>query len=236
MPEVATLPVRCAIYTRKSVEDRLERDFNSLESQREVCTAYITSQRHKGWITADKIYADAGQSGGTIDRPALQDLVRDIESGLITVIVIYKIDRLTRSLADFVRLMDLFERYQVSFVSVTQSFDTSDSMGRLVLNILLTFAQFEREIIADRIRDKMSAMRRRGKWTGGPPPYGYDVIDGRLMINRIEAVKVRSIFAASSNSVPTRRSARNSKRRECAPRSGPIGRAKGSVATWSATA
>ena len=194
MPELATLPVRCAIYTRKSVEVRLDRDFNSLESQREVCSAYITSQRHKGWVTVDKVYADAGQSGGNIDRPALQDLVRDIESGLITVIVIYKIDRLTRSLADFVRLMDLFERYQVSFVSVTQSFDTSDSMGRLVLNILLTFAQFEREIIADRIRDKMSAMRRRGKWTGGPPPYGYDVIERRLVINHEEATKVRSIF------------------------------------------
>lgn len=142
---------RCAIYTRKSTAHHLEREYNSLDSQREVCSAYITSQRHKSWMELPKTYEDAAQSGGNIERPAMQELMRDIESGQVNVIVIYKIDRLTRSLADFVRLMDLFERYGVSFVSVTQSFDTSDSMGRLILNVLLTFAQFEREMIADRI-------------------------------------------------------------------------------------
>lgn len=186
---------RCAIYTRKSTDARLEHDFNTLESQREVCSAYITSQRHKGWLELIKHYDDAAQSGGSIDRPALQDLMRDIEHNRIDVIVIYKIDRLTRSLADFVRLMDLFERYDISFVSVTQAFDTSDSMGRLVLNILLTFAQFEREMIADRIRDKYAAMRKRGKYVGGVPPYGYDVVERKLVPNPIEAAKVRSIFA-----------------------------------------
>lgn len=185
---------RCAIYTRKSTDERLDRDFNSLDSQREVCSAYITSQRHKAWSELATRYDDAAQSGGTIDRPALQQLMRDIESNRIDVIVIYKIDRLTRSLADFVRLMDVFDRHEVSFVSVTQSFDTSDSMGRLVLNILLTFAQFEREMIADRIRDKAGAMRRKGKHIGGAPPFGYDVVDRRLVVNPPEADKVRSIY------------------------------------------
>jgi site-specific DNA recombinase len=185
---------RCAIYTRKSTDERLDRDFNSLDSQREVCSAYVTSQRHKAWSELATRYDDAAQSGGTIDRPALQQLMRDIESNRIDVVVIYKIDRLTRSLADFVRLIDVFDRHQVSFVSVTQSFDTSDSMGRLVLNILLTFAQFEREMIADRIRDKAGAMRRKGKHTGGTPPYGYDVVDRRLVVNPVEADKVRSIY------------------------------------------
>ena len=185
---------RCAIYTRKSTDDRLDRDFNSLDSQRQVCSAYITSQQHKKWSELLTPYDDAAQSGSTIDRPALQQLMRDIENNRIDVIVIYKIDRLTRSLADFVRLMDLFDRYEVSFVSVTQSFDTSDSMGRLILNILLTFAQFEREMIADRIRDKAAAMRKMGKHTGGSPPYGYDVIDRRLVVNHTEAKKVRCIY------------------------------------------
>ena len=185
---------RCAIYTRTSTDDRLEHDFNSLDSQREVCSAYITSQRHKGWVELPTQYEDAAQSGGTIDRPAFQQLMRDIEANRVDVIVIYKIDRLTRSLADFVRMIDVFERFDVAFVAVTQAFDTSDSMGRLVLNILLTFAQFEREMIADRIRDKAAAMRRKGKHIGGPPPYGYDVIDRKLVINPKEAAKVRSIF------------------------------------------
>lgn len=184
----------CAIYTRKSTDLGLERPFNSLESQREVCSAYIASQQHKGWLETPTRYDDAAQSGGTIDRPALQQLLRDVERGLIKVIVIYKIDRLSRSLADFARLIELFDRYDVSFVSVTQSFDTSESMGRLVLNILLTFAQFEREMLADRVRDKLGAMRRRGKYVGGRPPYGYDVVDGRLVINPVEAAKVRAIF------------------------------------------
>ena len=185
---------RCAVYTRKSTIDRFERDFNSLKSQREVCSAYIKSQGYKGWVELPKRYDDAAQSGATLDRSALQELIADIESGLVDVVVIYKIDRLTRSLGDFLRLMEVFERSSASFVSVTQSFDTSDSMGRLVLNILLTFAQFEREMIADRIRDKLEAMKRRGMWTGGVPPYGYDVIDRRLVINKAEAAQVDWLF------------------------------------------
>jgi DNA invertase Pin-like site-specific DNA recombinase len=185
---------RCAIYTRKSTDDRLERDYNSLASQRDICSAYIQSQRHKGWIEVPERYDDPAQSGGTLERPGLEQLMDAVERGTIHVIVIYKIDRLTRSLGDFVRLMDLFEKFDVSFVSVTQNFDTSDSMGRLVLNILLTFAQFEREMVADRVRDKILAMKQRGRWTGGPPPYGYDVVDGRLIVNPIEADQVRHIF------------------------------------------
>ena len=185
---------RCAIYTRKSTEHNLERDFNSLASQKEICSAYITSQRHKGWIELPQVYEDAAQSGGNMDRPAMQDMMRDIEAGRIDVIVIYKIDRLTRSLADFVRLMDLLDRYSVSFASVTQAFDTSDSMGRMILNVLLTFAQFEREMIADRIRDKIGAMRKRGKWTGGTHPLGYDVVDRKLIVNEAEAEQVRRVF------------------------------------------
>lgn len=187
-------PKRCAIYTRKSTEDRLERDYNSLESQREVCQAYIRSQRHKGWVEWPDVFEDAAQSGGTLIRPALQRLMDAIERGHVDVIVIYKIDRLTRSLRDFVRLVDLFDRYGVAFVSITQSFDTSDSMGRLVQNVLLTFAQFEREMIADRIRDKVAGMKKRGKWTGGAPPFGYDVVDAKLVVNEAEAEMVRSVF------------------------------------------
>lgn len=186
--------LRCAIYARKSTDDRFQTDFNSVESQREICSAYISSQRHKAWVELQTSYDDLGQSGATLDRPALQRLMGDVESGAIDVIVIYKIDRLTRSLLDFVRLVDLLDRHGVAFVSITQSFDTSDSMGRLVLNILLTFAQFEREMIADRIRDKVAAMKRRGRWTGGPPPLGYDVIDGRLVVNPTEAERVRYVF------------------------------------------
>lgn len=187
-------PMRCAIYARKSTDDRFQSDFNSIESQREICSAYIRSQRHKAWVELEPSYDDLGQSGATLDRPALQRLMGDVERSAVDVIVIYKIDRLTRSLLDFVRLIDLLDRHGVAFVSITQSFDTSDSMGRLVLNILLTFAQFEREMIADRIRDKVAAMKRRGKWTGGPPPLGYDVIDGRLVVNEPEAARVRHVF------------------------------------------
>lgn len=185
---------RCAIYTRKSTDDRLDRDFNSIESQRDMCSAYITCQKHKDWAAVAQPYDDRGQSGASLDRPELQRLLHDIENGEIDIVVIYKIDRLTRSLADFIRLIEVFDRYQVSFVSVTQSFDTSDSMGRLVLNILLTFAQFERELIADRIRDKVAAMKRRGKYAGGTPPFGYDVVDRRLIVNPAEAAKVRSMY------------------------------------------
>lgn len=187
-------PVRCAIYTRKSTEHRLNIDFNTLENQREVCSAYVTSQRHKGWIELPQHYDDGGQSGASLERPAMQQLMDDIEAGEINVVVIYKIDRLTRSLIDFIRLLELFERRSVMFVSVTQAFDTSDSMGRLILNILLTFAQFEREMMADRVRDKIRGMKRRGKYTGGAPPYGYDLMDRKLVVNEAEATEVRRIF------------------------------------------
>lgn len=186
---------RCAIYTRKSVRDGLDRDYNTLESQRDVCSAYIRTRRHQGWMEIAERYDDGGFSGSNLVRPALQRLIADVERGVIDVVVIYKLDRLTRSLADFIRLIDLLERYEVTFVSVTQSFDTQDSMGLLVLNILLTFAQFEREMLIDRIRDKIAAMKRAGRWTGGPPPLGYDVIDGKLVVNDAEAIIVRDIFA-----------------------------------------
>ena len=186
--------LNCAIYTRKSVAAGLERDFNTLESQREMCANYIRSNRENGWVELPSNYDDGGQSGGTLARPALQRLIADVEQGLVDVVVIYKIDRLTRSLADFVRLIELFDRYQVTFVSVTQAFDTADSMGRLILNILLTFAQFEREMHGDRVRDKIAAMKSRGRWTGGPPPFGYDVVDGKLLVNVVEAPVVVAIF------------------------------------------
>lgn len=186
---------RCAIYTRKSVTEGLERDYNTLESQRDVCSAYVRTRRHQGWTEIAERYDDGGFSGSNLVRPALQRLIADVERGVVDVVVIYKLDRLTRSLADFIRLIDLLERYDVTFVSVTQSFDTQDSMGRLILNILLTFAQFEREMLIDRIRDKIAAMKRAGRWTGGPPPLGYDVIDGKLVVNDTEAMIVRDIFA-----------------------------------------
>ena len=191
---LARLTCRCAIYTRKSTEAGLDREANSLQTQREVCSAYIRSQSHKGWIELNQAYDDGGQSGGTLQRPALQRLLADVELGRVDVVVIYKIDRLTRSLTDFVRLIDVFERYQVAFVSITQSFDTSDSMGRLVLNVLLTFAQFEREMLGDRLRDKFAAMRRRGKFTGGNTPFGYDKVDGRLVVNERDAAIIRDIY------------------------------------------
>lgn len=190
-----TRGVRCAVYTRKSVSDQFEQEYNALEAQRDICAAYVRSQRHRKWVLLDDPYCDDGFSGGTLVRPALQRLLADIERGFVDVVVIYKIDRLTRSLSDFVRLIDQFEQYGVTFVSVTQAFDTQDSMGRLVLNILLTFAQFEREMLADRIRDKLGAMKRAGRWTGGPPPLGYDIVDGRLVVNEVEADIVRDIFS-----------------------------------------
>lgn len=185
---------RCAIYTRKSVQQGLEREFNSLEAQRAICSAYIASQRPKGWSELPKHYDDAAQSGRNLLRPALQNLFSDIESGVVDVVVIYKIDRLTRTLLDFVRLIDLFEQYRVRFVSVTQNFDTSDSTGRLILNVLLTFAQFEREIASDRLRDKFGAMRERGMFVGGHPPFGYDLVDKKLLVNPVEAKIVELIF------------------------------------------
>jgi DNA invertase Pin-like site-specific DNA recombinase len=186
--------LRCAIYTRKSSEEGLDMEFNSLDAQREACEAYIASQRSEGWAAIREPYDDGGVSGGTLERPALQRLLADVEAGLIDVIVVYKIDRLSRSLMDFAKLVDIFDRNQVTFVSVTQSFNTTTSMGRLTLNILLSFAQFEREVIGERIRDKFAASRKRGMWMGGYVPLGYDVRDRKLIINEAEAATVQMIF------------------------------------------
>jgi len=189
--------VRCAIYTRKSTEEGLEQEFNSLDAQRESAEAYIKSQAHEGWTPLDERYDDGGYTGGNMDRPALARLLADIASGKIDCVVVYKVDRLSRSLLDFARMMETFDKRQVSFVSVTQQFNTASSMGRLVLNVLLSFAQFEREIISERTRDKIAAARRKGKWSGGRPIMGYDV-DPRttkLVVNDPEAARVREIFA-----------------------------------------
>ena len=186
--------LRCAIYTRKSSEEGLDMEFNSLDAQREACEAYVASQRAEGWAAIREPYDDGGVSGGTLDRPALKRLLADVEAGLIDVIVVYKIDRLSRSLMDFARLVEIFERNQVTFVSVTQSFNTTTSMGRLTLNILLSFAQFERKVIGERIRDKVAASRKRGMWMGGYVPLGYDVRDRKLVVNENEAATVRMIF------------------------------------------
>ena len=185
---------RCAIYTRKSTEHALGQEFTSLQAQHGVCKAYIQSQQHRGWVEAYRSYEDAAQSGATLERPAMQDLLADVERGLVDVIVVYKLDRLSRSLLDFVRLLDLFERYGVTFVCITQNFDTADSLGRLVMNVLLTFAQFEREMTGDRIRDKRRAMCARGLWSGGRAPFGYDLVDHKLQINAKEAAIVGRIF------------------------------------------
>lgn len=185
---------RCAIYTRKSSEEGLDMEFNSLDAQREACEAYVASQRSEGWAAIRERYDDGGFSGGTLERPALKQLLTDIEAGLIDVIVVYKIDRLSRSLMDFAKLVEVFDRNNVTFVSVTQSFNTTTSMGRLTLNILLSFAQFEREVIGERIRDKFAASRKRGMWMGGFVPMGYDVKDRKLVVNEGEAATVRMIF------------------------------------------
>ena len=186
--------LRCAVYTRKSSEEGLEQEFNSLDAQREAGLAYIQSQRSEGWIALPDHYDDGGISGGTLDRPALQRLLRDIEAGMIDVVVVYKIDRLSRSLTDFAKLVEVFERHNVTFVSVTQQFNTTTSMGRLTLNILLSFAQFEREVIGERIRDKFAASRAKGMWMGGWPPLGYEVQDRKLVVVEREAAIVRRIF------------------------------------------
>jgi DNA invertase Pin-like site-specific DNA recombinase len=187
----------CAIYTRKSTEEGLNQPFNTLEAQRESAEAYILSHRHLGWSVVADHYDDGGYTGGNLERPALQKLLTDLKAGKIDCVVIYKVDRLSRSLLDFARLMEIFERHGVSLVSVTQPLNTTSSLGRLTLNILLSFAQFEREIIADRTRDKMSAARRKGKWVGGIPVLGYDVAagGGKLVVNHEEARHVRAIFA-----------------------------------------
>jgi site-specific DNA recombinase len=191
-------PVRCAIYTRKSSEEGLEQEFNSLDAQREAGEAYIASQKNEGWVCLPNRYDDGGFSGGSMERPSLERLLKDIEAGTIDCVVVYKVDRLSRSLMDFARIMEAFDRKGVSFVSVTQQFNTTSSMRRLTLNILLSFAQFEREIIGERIRDKIAAQKRRGKWAGGVPVLGYDVDRSggspRLVVNPREAARVREIF------------------------------------------
>jgi len=186
--------LRCAIYTRKSSEEGLDMEFNSLDAQREACEAYITSQKAEGWVPVRERYDDGGFSGGNLERPGLKKLLADIEDGLVDVIVVYKIDRLSRSLMDFSRLVEVFDKHGVTFISITQSFNTTTSMGRLTLNILLSFAQFEREVTGERIRDKIAASRAKGIWMGGFVPMGYDVIARKLIINDAEARAIRGMF------------------------------------------
>src|SRR5512147_1746531 len=181
--KAAVRKIRCAVYTRVSTDERLDMEFNSLDAQREAGLACIESQKHEGWLLVGDHYDDGGFSGGTIERPALQRLLRDVQGGRIDVIIVYKVDRLSRSLTDFARIVDVFEKNKASFVSITQQFNTTTSMGRLTLNILLSFAQFEREVIGERIRDKFAASRRKGMWMGGTPPLGYDVRDRKLVVN-----------------------------------------------------
>ena len=186
--------VRCAIYTRKSSEEGLEQSFNSLDAQREACRAYILSQKHEGWAAIVSLYDDGGFSGGTMERPALKRLLDDITAAKIDTVVVYKVDRLTRSLGDFSKIIEVFDSHGVSFVSVTQHFNTTTSMGRLTLNVLLSFAQFEREVTGERIRDKIAASKKKGMWMGGSVPQGYDCVERRLVVNKAEAATVRTIF------------------------------------------
>jgi site-specific DNA recombinase len=194
MKSGTTKKVRCAIYTRVSTDQGLEQDFNSLDAQYDASQAYIRSQAHAGWMLIRSKYDDGGFSGGNTDRPALQRLLDDVRAGKVDVIVVYKVDRLTRSLADFAKLVELFDRHRVSFVSVTQHFNTTTSMGRLTLNVLLSFAQFEREVTSERIRDKIAASKRKGLWVGGMAPLGYDTKDRKITVNKAEAECVRTIF------------------------------------------
>src|SRR5215468_9372746 len=186
--------VRCAIYTRKSAEEGLDQEFNSLQAQREACEAFINSQRHEGWVCLPACYDDGGFSGATMDRSALQQPLADITAGRVDTVVVYKIDRLTRSLADFAKIVEILDTKGASFVSVTQQVNTTTSMGRLTLNVLLSFAQFEREVIGERIRDKVAASKKKGMWMGGVPPLGYRVQDGKLVVIESEAGIVRAIF------------------------------------------
>jgi site-specific DNA recombinase len=195
MPRTDAGRRRCAVYTRKSSEEGLEQEFNSLAAQREACEAYIRSQQHEGWALARSRYDDGGFSGGNLERPALQQLLEDLRAGRVDIVVVYKVDRLTRSLADFARLVEVFDAHGVSFVSVTQQFNTTSSMGRLTLNVLLSFAQFEREVTGERIRDKIAASKKKGLWMGGNPPLGYDARGRTLVVNPAEAETVRHIFA-----------------------------------------
>jgi DNA invertase Pin-like site-specific DNA recombinase len=186
--------VRCAIYTRKSSEEGLEQEFNSLDAQREACQAYVRSQKHEGWQALPALYDDPGYSGGNMERPALKRLLADIAAKKVDVVIVYKVDRLTRSLADFAKIVEVFDASAVSFVSITQAFNTTTSMGRLTLNILLSFAQFEREVTGERIRDKIAASKKKGLWMGGQPALGYDVKERKLVVNEAEAETVRAIF------------------------------------------
>lgn len=189
-----TIAKTCAIYTRKSTDERLDMEFNTLDAQREACEAYIVSQRSEGWAASPEQYDDGGFSAGSLERPALSRLIEDIKAGKINIIVVYKIDRLTRSLTDFSKLVEVFDEYGVTFVSITQSFNTTTSMGRLTLNVLLSFAQFEREVSGERIRDKISASKAKGMWQGGRPPFGFDLGDRRLVTNEEDAPQARQIF------------------------------------------
>src|SRR5258707_2216456 len=193
-PRRPTKRVRCAIYTRKSSDEGLEQAFNSLDAQREACTAFILSQKHEGWTVLPAQYDDGGYSGGTMERPALKRLLADTEASQVDVVVVYKVDRLTRALSDFAKLVEVFDRRGVSFVSITQQFNTTTSMGRLTLNVLLSFAQFEREVTGERIRDKIAASKRKGMWMGGMPPLGYDVKNRKLVVNKGEARVVVDIY------------------------------------------
>jgi DNA invertase Pin-like site-specific DNA recombinase len=193
-PPAPVRKLRCAVYTRKSTEEGLDREFNSLDAQRDACEAYVASQRAEGWLLVPDRYDDGGVSGGTLERPALQRLLRDIEQGLVDVVVVYKIDRLSRSLMHFARLVEVFDAHGVTFVSVTQSFNTTTSMGRLTLSILFSFAQFEREVIGERVRDKIAASKARGMWMGGSVPLGYAVRDRKLAVDEAEAARVRRVF------------------------------------------
>lgn len=186
--------IRCAIYTRKSTDEGLEKEFNTLEAQREAGENFVMSMKHQGWVILPDHYDDGGFSGGNLKRPALKRLMADVEKGKVDMIVVYKIDRLTRSLLDFAQLVQTFEKNNCSFVSVTQHFNTCDSMGKLTLNILLSFAQFERELGAERVRDKIAASKKKGMWTGGPTPLGYDIKEKKLIINQEEAEVVKFIF------------------------------------------
>src|ERR1700723_1440020 len=194
MKPVVPKPQRCAIYTRKSTEHNLDLEFNSLDAQREACEAYIKSQAHEGWRLIPEQYNDGGFSGASLQRPSLQGLLDDVRAGKVDIILVYKVDRLTRSLADFAKLIELFDQHGVSFVSITQSFNTTSSMGRLTLNVLLSFAQFEREVIGERVRDKIAASKRKGLWVGGPIPLGYATVNKKLVIVPEEAETVRLIF------------------------------------------
>src|SRR5262245_24796743 len=194
IPRRSGKKIRCAIYTRKSTDEGLDQAFNSLDAQREACAAFVLSQKHEGWTVLPALYDDGGYSGGNMERPALQRLIAQIEAGKVDVVVVYKVDRLTRALSDFAKLVEIFDRRSVSFVSITQQFNTTTSMGRLTLNMLLSFAQFEREIIGERVRDKIAASKKKGMWMGGMPPLGYDVKDRKLVVNRDEAQIVVNIF------------------------------------------